>query len=668
MIVDTPRASTRRAVFLPLFLLAALGVGCGDPNADGWASHEASLKDTEPPQVSVTSPSDGATLSGQVTLSGLASDNRRVSRVEVRVDVGGFQLATGTTNWTFALDTTSLSDGGHTLTVRAVDNRGLSSQQTLTVTVKNAAAPTGGFVIDQALTLDRSTAAVGETITGTVRYRNDGAAAVTVQQLVIAARPPGADLATGPFWDFSPGLGALTVQPGQTVTLTASRTVSSTDVEGEYIAFATWQDGAGAWTKGPDVTFQVGSPQTCVPTTCADAGKNCGVVSDGCGGTLNCGGCVAPQSCGGGGVPNVCGTPSTSSAFVSVDPSTAQFMLNGKPFYFAGTNAYYLMQERTYGSAHSRDALDAAKAVGMTVVRTWGFADGYAWTHSGDPAILQITPGVYREQAFAALDWVVAEAGLRGLKLIIALVNNWDEYGGMNQYVRWAGRSGHDAFYTDPTVKQLYKNHVSAVLNRTNTLTGVQYKDDPTIMAWELANEGRCTSDWGASQGVMKAWVQEMASFVKSIDPNHLVASGEEGFDDTSSGYSSYGSGWLFNGSQGTSFTANTQLAGIDFAGVHLYPQYWNLTNTEAHQWITDHRSKAAGFGKPLIVGEFGSSDRSVYQGWLNTVASSGTAGALVWELVPKSRGAYEATDVLYPDDTSLVTVLKDHAAQMNAK
>jgi len=51
----------------------------------------------------------------------------------------------------------------------------------------------------------------------------------------------------------------------------------------------------------------------CTPTTCAAQGKNCGSIPDGCGGTLSCGTCSAPQTCGGGGTPNVCGSPSTVS-------------------------------------------------------------------------------------------------------------------------------------------------------------------------------------------------------------------------------------------------------------------------------------------------------------------------------------------------------------------
>src|SRR5581483_4569822 len=46
---------------------------------------------------------------------------------------------------------------------------------------------------------------------------------------------------------------------------------------------------------------------SCTPTTCAAQGKNCGSISDGCGGNLSCGSCTSPQTCGGGGTANVCG-------------------------------------------------------------------------------------------------------------------------------------------------------------------------------------------------------------------------------------------------------------------------------------------------------------------------------------------------------------------------
>jgi hypothetical protein len=50
-------------------------------------------------------------------------------------------------------------------------------------------------------------------------------------------------------------------------------------------------------------------PATCTPTTCAAAGATCGPIPDGCGGSLACGTCAGGATCGGGGTPNVCGAP-----------------------------------------------------------------------------------------------------------------------------------------------------------------------------------------------------------------------------------------------------------------------------------------------------------------------------------------------------------------------
>lgn len=55
----------------------------------------------------------------------------------------------------------------------------------------------------------------------------------------------------------------------------------------------------------------------CLPKTCAMAGKNCGTIDDGCGGTLTCGTCSGFATCGGSGTANVCGETCNRYAYVA---------------------------------------------------------------------------------------------------------------------------------------------------------------------------------------------------------------------------------------------------------------------------------------------------------------------------------------------------------------
>nr|GEX67118.1 mannan endo-1,4-beta-mannosidase 7 [Tanacetum cinerariifolium] len=171
------------------------------------------------------------------------------------------------------------------------------------------------------------------------------------------------------------------------------------------------------------------------------------------------------------------------------------FMLNGSPYYANGFNAYWLMLLASDPSQRHKvsSAFQEASSHGLSVARTWAFSDGGVTP-------LQYSPGSYNEQMFKGLDFVVAEARRYGIKLILSMVNNYENLGGRKQYVNWARNQGQyltsdDDFYTNPVAKGFYKNHVKTVLTRYNTLTGVMYKNDPTIMAWELMNEPRCTSD-----------------------------------------------------------------------------------------------------------------------------------------------------------------------------
>lgn len=71
---------------------------------------------------------------------------------------------------------------------------------------------------------------------------------------------------------------------------------------------------------------------------------------------------------------------------------------------------------------------------------------------------------------------------------------------------------------------------------------------------------------------VRQAWVTEMASYVKSIDRNHLLEAGLEGFYGQSTPQRK---GLNPSLEIGTDFIANNQIPGIDFATTHSYPDQW---------------------------------------------------------------------------------------------
>jgi mannan endo-1,4-beta-mannosidase len=212
---------------------------------------------------------------------------------------------------------------------------------------------------------------------------------------------------------------------------------------------------------------------------------------------------------------------SNSKGFVT--RSGTELVLDGNPYKFSGANQYYLFYK---SQKMVDDVIEKAEAMGLNSIRTWGFCDGC--TDKGG-FVFQKEPGVYDENTFKKMDYIIAKASKHNIRLVIPFVNNWDDMGGMSQYTKWSmGYQDHDKFYTDTKSKEVYKSYVNYFLNRVNTITGVTYKNDPTILMWELTNEIRNRSD--RSGAVVNAWIREMADFVKSIDDNHLLSTGMEGF------------------------------------------------------------------------------------------------------------------------------------------
>ncbi|KAF8418843.1 hypothetical protein EV426DRAFT_709044 [Tirmania nivea] len=76
----------------------------------------------------------------------------------------------------------------------------------------------------------------------------------------------------------------------------------------------------------------------------------------------------------------------------------------------------------------------------------------------------------YRRPSFQRMDYIVSAAQARDIRLIIPFVNNLGDYGGIKVYVdSLANDQGHDALYTNPAIKNTYKDYVRALISRNTT-------------------------------------------------------------------------------------------------------------------------------------------------------------------------------------------------------
>jgi len=110
--------------------------------AQGDVDVEATV-DSENPTVTITNPSDGATVSGTVNVAANASDDGGIVKVEFYVD-GFLKLTDTSTPYTFPWDTMTIGNGSHTISAKAYDIVGKTATDTITVTVNNVtmASPT----------------------------------------------------------------------------------------------------------------------------------------------------------------------------------------------------------------------------------------------------------------------------------------------------------------------------------------------------------------------------------------------------------------------------------------------------------------------------------------------------------------------------------------------
>ena len=341
-----------------------------------------------------------------------------------------------------------------------------------------------------------------------------------------------------------------------------------------------------------------------------------------------------------------------SDAFVRVAGDGKTFELRGEPWIFAGWNQWEVLEAASNapppfrhlplpGREHIVRQMNEAVSAGLKVMRMWAhtITEGHA---------LQTKPGEFDEEILLGLDFVLHEARKRGLKLILAMADNWYPVGGVDWFVKHSPTATrHADFFTDETSISLFLATHETLANRVNAYTGVRYKDDPTIMAWNLANEPRCQ---GCDPSVMQAWIERTCAAFKEHAPNHLVGIGTEGFYGKASGFMEFnpglgGSDWASR--EGQDFLQNAATKCVDYVGVHVWPDDWNFPGTAfqrrfIEQRIAATRDSMPGGPKPFVLEEFG---KTVRAGETNENALNAESGRTTPTRVEYFESAYAVSE-----------------------
>jgi len=123
-------ADRNMAIHFDNAVIARNRIGCGGTTADAT-----------PPIVSITSPLNGQTVSGTISVSATASDNVGVAGVQFRIDGASLGAEDTTSPYGVTLDTTSLVNGSHQLQAVARDAAGNTSSASISISVNNGATP-----------------------------------------------------------------------------------------------------------------------------------------------------------------------------------------------------------------------------------------------------------------------------------------------------------------------------------------------------------------------------------------------------------------------------------------------------------------------------------------------------------------------------------------------
>ena len=315
-----------------------------------------------------------------------------------------------------------------------------------------------------------------------------------------------------------------------------------------------------------------------------------------------------------------CSPTEVKRSFIKVNDK-GQFIRDGKPYYYVGTNFWYGAILGSEGEGGNRERLhkelDFLKNIGINNLRVLVGADGESGVKTRVEPSLQVAPGVYNDTILAGLDYFMNELRKRDMTAVLYLNNSWEWSGGYSMYLQWSGHGkavvpavdGWPAymeyvkqFHQSDSAKALFANYVRNIVTRTNRYNQIKYVDDPTLMSWQIGNEPRAFSD--ENKEPFAQWMADVASLIKSLDPNHMVSSGSEGL-------------WGCENDI-TLFEKIHADANIDYLNIHVWPYNWGWVKADSlmellpqakentKKYSDEHMVVAKKYCKPVVLEEFG--------------------------------------------------------------
>ena len=335
------------------------------------------------------------------------------------------------------------------------------------------------------------------------------------------------------------------------------------------------------------------------------------------------------------------------------------FCLNGERYRFVGANKASL-PEHTHQEID--DTFEEASKLGIKVMRVF--------VH--DPLNIP-------NYTFENFDYMLDSAKRHKIRLIITLANNdrdpilymlraHPDLGDYEKIIkdREKAEEIRKSFFGDEEANELYRDFVYNLITRTNSINGIQYKQDPTIFSWELMNE---PANAAPSIGILIDWIEKTSNYIKSIDRNHMISIGGEG-------NTKY---YLTNQGENYFVKVHQIATNISFGCFHIYGR--PTLNEDDFEKVLDGLIQDAHetLNKPIVMEEYGISKRKCnhtwtregfYQFMLDEFYSKDGDGTAFWAFSARSNLTEEELEIengisLHPDDAELRGIIKKKAKEI---